>query len=160
MKIPAHPVLGLAITAAILAIIGLPAAHQAMAATDEETIRQHYIEWSQATNDKDIEAWAVFLAPNPIFVPPGEPALTTREAVLEFYRKSFQDPAFALDCEQTEIHVAGSNDMAWSRGYCDATFTAPGGEIAHGTSRWFKVWLKQESGVWRCRVNTWNYQDH
>ena len=127
--------------------------------TDESTIESTYDAWVTATNSKDIESWSSYLAPNAVFIPPGVPALETRETILDYYRSAFADSNFALDCRQLSVDVAQSRDMAWARGLCNATFSGTSGEKAHGISRWFKVWLKQPDGSWKCGINTWNYKD-
>ena len=129
------------------------------AVTDKEEIERTYNAWVQATNDKDLKKWSTFLAPDAYFSPPDTSPLTTEEAILNYYRDSFADPEFSLDCQQLEVHVADSGDMAWARGICSATFTNPEGERAKGVSRWFKVWVKRPDGSWQGRVNTWKYVD-
>ncbi len=124
-----------------------------------EAIQATYNRWVQATNARDLELWESFLAPKAIFLPPGVRPLATKKAIVDFYRDLFTDPNFALDCEQLAVEVARSAEMAWARGVCRATFTNADGQAANGNSRWVKVWLKQEDGSWKCRVNTWNYVD-
>jgi len=129
------------------------------AAADGVEIEKTYNQWLRATNEKDLNEWSTFLAPDAYFSPPDSTPLTTEDAILSYYRDSFADPAFSLDCRQLEVHVAESGDMAWARGICKATFTDPEGNEANGVSRWFKVWVKQPDGSWKCRVNTWKYID-
>ena len=123
--------------------------------SEEQAIHDTYNAWVEASNEKDIEKWATFLAENPYFSPSNAPPLTNTEAVIDYYENSFSDPYFSLDCEQQVVEISESDDMAWSRGVCDFTFTGPDGQVARGTSRWFKVWLKQSDGSWRGKVNTW-----
>ena len=130
---------------------------ETVADTNENLIERTYNEWVQATNAKDIERWSSFLAANAFFLPPGVPPLETEEAILNFYLESFADSAFSLDCQQLAVDVASSGETAWARGVCRATFTDANGQMADGTSRWVKVWLKQPDGSWKCQVNTWNY---
>ncbi len=127
--------------------------------SDELSIQETYSAWVETVKAKNIKEWSSFLAPNALFMPPGIPPLATEEAILEYYQKSFADPEFSLNCKQLDVHVAESRDVAWARGICEATFTDPSGQRANGTSRWFKIWLKQPDGSWKCRVNTWNYED-
>ena len=126
--------------------------------SDVSIIKKTYDSWVQATNAKDIKLWSSYLAPSAVFVPPGIPPLETREDILDYYRNSFADPHFALECQQLAVDIADSGEMAWARGFCRATFTDSKGQKAGGTSRWFKVWLKQPDGSWKCTVNTWNYE--
>jgi len=136
-------------------VLLLPA--KADSASDAAIIDKTYYAWEKTVEAKDIQAWSSFLAPGALFMPPDAPLLDTRQTILDYYLKAFADPNFSLDCEQLTIDVAQSRDMAWATGICRATFSGEDGEKAAGTSRWFKVWLKQDDGSWKCRVNTWHY---
>ena len=123
--------------------------------TDEQSIQQTYKAWVEVTNEKDIEKWSTFLAARPYFHPADSSPLVNTDEIISYYERSFADPRFSLDCVQEYVDVSASGEMAWSRGKCKGTFTGPDGNEATGTSRWFKVWIKQSDGSWRCRVNTW-----
>jgi ketosteroid isomerase-like protein len=129
------------------------------AESDVQAIEDTYRAWVQASNDRDILKWSSFLADDPYFLPADVPPLIGKEAVLAYYEKAFADPEFALDCEQLEVEVADSGDMAWSRGVCHATFSLSDGSPGKGTSRWLKVWTKTPDGSWKGRINAWKYED-
>ena len=139
---------------AIIAFLACGSAAEA-ADSEERVIDETYYAWLQATNEKDIVKWSAFLAEEPYFSPADTPPLTTREAILDYYRKSFADPEFALDCVQEAVEVSRSQDLAWSRGRCNVSFTGRDGEKAAGASRWLKVWVRQPDGSWKCRLNSW-----
>ena len=126
--------------------------------SDVQAIEKTYEAWVEATNEKDIIKWSSFLASDPYFSPADAPPLTSREAILEYYKKLFSDPVFSLDCEQLEVHVAQSGDMAWSRGVCKATFSGADGKKAIGSSRWLKIWTKYSDGSWKGRINSWKFE--
>jgi len=121
-----------------------------------DAILNAYIGWVETTNAKDVVQWSTFLAPGAVFFPPGVPALVSREAIVDYYIELFEDPHFTLDCTQTFVEVADSNDLAWSRGTCNATFSLPDGNIGRGSSKWAKIWVRSENGKWKCQLNTWN----
>lgn len=127
--------------------------------SEESLIHETYKAWVEASNAKDIEKWSAFLAEDPYFSPADGPPLTSTDEVIGYYKRSFDDPWFSLDCEQEHVEVSQSGRMAWSRGICHATFTGPDGKKASGRSWWFKVWTKQSGGSWRGRVNAWKYID-
>jgi ketosteroid isomerase-like protein len=143
----------------LVAFLALMAGMSAAEESDERAIHVTYDAWVEATNRKDIEEWSTFLAMNPYFFPADSPPLTSAEEIIDYYARSFSDPRFALDCEQEHVDVSESGGMAWSRGRCNATFTGPDGKEASGSSRWFKVWIKQSDDTWRCRVNSWRNVD-
>lgn len=122
----------------------------------EKEIAKAYREWVNATNAKDIERWASFLVPGALFLPPNSPALTTESAIRGFYLELFADERFSLDCRQERVEVAGSEDLAWSTGHCEATFTGSDGEESHDRSKWAKVWKRLPTGEWKCTLNSWS----
>jgi CubicO group peptidase (beta-lactamase class C family) len=121
-----------------------------------EAIDNAYREWVEATNAKDLNRWASFLAPNPLFLPPNHPALHGELEIREFYARMFADSLFSLNCRQEQIEVATAKDMAWSTGICEATFTGPDGDPARGSSKWAKVWRRLPGGNWKCALNSWS----
>lgn len=129
------------------------------AESDVQLIERTYKAWVEATNEKDITKWSSFLAKAPYFSPSDSLPLTSREAILAYYERSFSDPGFSLDCEQRDVHVSESADMAWSRGVCKATFTMPDGSLGRGSSQWLKVWTKYSDGSWKCRINYWKSEN-
>ena len=107
----------------------------------ESIIERNYSAWVRATYAKDSESWCSYLAPNALFTPPIVPELETREAILNYYRKAFADPNFVLDCRQVSVDVAQSGDMAWARGYCEATST---------TSKKYQCVKRFRHCIWSC----------
>ena len=121
-----------------------------------EAIDKAYREWVEATNAKDLNRWASFLAPNPLFLPPNHPALHGELEIREFYARMLADSLFSLNCRQEQIEVATAKDMAWSTGICEATFTGPDGDPARRSSKWAKVWRRLPGGNWKCALNSWS----
>ena len=124
--------------------------------THEATIGALYAKWVEATNAKDIDLWASFVAPEAIFLPPGHPLLEGKSDITSFYEGLFADELFALDCAQERVFVSEAEDLAWSAGRCAATFTGPDGDAAHDKSKWAKVWQRQPNGRWLCIMNSWS----
>jgi len=122
----------------------------------QKAIGEAYREWVGATNARDLEQWASFLAPDAIFLPPNSPALSDEKAIKDFYAQLFTDSRFSLNCRQERVEVAESEDLAWSTGHCEATFTGPDGKQAHDISKWAKVWKRLSNGEWKCMVNSWS----
>lgn len=137
----------------------LVASGSVYASSDEEAIEKTYDRWVVVTNAKDLEAWSSYITRDAYFAPPGSPPLETESAILDYYRRSFADPLFSLDCEQLEVNVADSGEIAWARGRCDARFTDASGSAGQGESKWMKIWQKQPDGSWKCRVNSWSMNE-
>ena len=141
----------------VLALAGCSfAAPQVDTAADKATIEKLYPAWVYAVNAKDIEAWASFLAADARFQPPNGPALTTHEEIVNLYKGFFEDPRFTLDCQQQQVEVADSGEMAWSRGICEGVLTGQDGEENRLKTKWLKVWQKQPNGEWKNLENIWN----
>jgi len=115
-----------------------------------------YNRWVETTNAKDIDQWSTFLAPEAVFFPSDGPALDSYEAIVSYYIKLFDDPNFTLNCAQSFVEVFESTNIAFARGTCEVTFSLPDGSISRGSSKWAKVWVRMESGAWKCRLNAWN----
>jgi ketosteroid isomerase-like protein len=128
----------------------------AQAEVHHKAIDTAYRQWVDATNARDLDRWASFLAPEPLFLPPDHPALRGELAIRDFYGRLFADSRFSLNCRQKQVEVAESQDMAWSTGSCEATFTGPDGDAARTSSKWAKVWVKLPNGDWKCTLNSWN----
>jgi len=129
----------------------------ALAETSAEiAIEKAYNSWVDATNAKDIDRWSAFLAKDVLFLPPDSAVLDTEDKIRRYYIQLFSDRNFSLDCRQLSTRISVSGEMAWATGVCRATFTGADGDIAHGASKWAKVWVKQSDGVWKCQLNIWN----
>jgi len=126
---------------------------------DARAIKKTYNEWVKVTNSKDIDRWSTFLAPNTVFLPPDHRPLEKYEEIIEYYIELFQDPLFKLECDLNYVQVAKSGEIAWARGRCEATYSDANGAIQFGSSKWTKIWIKQSDGAWKCRLNTWNYNE-
>jgi uncharacterized protein (TIGR02246 family) len=122
----------------------------------ERAIRTAYEEWVAAANAKDLERWARYLAPDPIFLPANGPALEGEATIRAFYTELFADPTFSFDCRLESVEVAGSEELAWATGHCTATSTDDGGRVSQVTTRWAKVWKRSPDGAWRCALNSWS----
>lgn len=123
--------------------------------SSEVLISKAYDEWVIATNKKDLENWASFLAPGAVFLPPNHPKLDKEEEIREFYSQLFEDDRFHLKCKQELVQVSESEDLAWSTGHCEATFSTESG-IGHDRSKWAKVWRRIPTGEWKCVLNSWS----
>ena len=121
-----------------------------------EAIDNAYRHWVDATNAKDLNRWASFLAPDPLFLPPNHAALRGEMAIRDFYAGLFADSRFSLNCRQEQVKVAEAQDMAWSTGSCEATFTGPHGDAVRGSSKWAKVWVRLPNGDWKCALSSWS----
>ena len=122
----------------------------------EQVIMKAYENWVKATNDKNIEQWSSFLAPDAIFHPPNYKALIGAGAIVDYYLELFTDENFSLNCKQEKVEISKAEDFAWSTGKCEAIFTGSDGKIAKDKSKWMKIWVRMPNGEWKCKINSWS----
>jgi uncharacterized protein (TIGR02246 family) len=151
---------GLVVAGAILGVTLLsPVATGQTFARQEahrKAIEKAYADWVDAANDKDLNRFASFLAPDALFLPPNHPALRGERAIRNFYSLLFADSRFSLRCRQERVEVAKSEELAWSTGTCELTFTGPDGDADQDSSKWVKVWKRLSNGEWKCAVSSWS----
>ncbi|MDX1408617.1 MAG: nuclear transport factor 2 family protein [Saprospiraceae bacterium] len=119
-------------------------------------IKEAYDAWVKTTNQKDIDKWSEFVAADAVFLPPDSEPLESMTEIRDYYLELFRDTNFSIACEQVFVRVAKSEDLAWSRGYCEAMFAGTEANVETVSSKWAKVWERQPDGGWKCRLNTWN----
>ncbi|MDX1478279.1 MAG: DUF4440 domain-containing protein [Saprospiraceae bacterium] len=119
-------------------------------------IKEGYDAWVKTTSQKDIDKWSEFLAADAVFLPPESQPLQSITEIRNYYLELFQDPNFEIACEQVYVQVSESEDLAWSRGYCEAKLTGADEKVETVSSKWVKVWERQPDSTWKCRLNTWN----
>lgn len=141
----------------LLALLCLNVGSPTQASDERALLDQTYMLWGETTKQHDIDAWMTYLAPEVLFLPPDHGALDHPLAVKNYYMNLFSDPNFALNCQQLNVKLSKSKNMAWTNGYCNASYSDTKGEAVTGKSNWSKVWLKQPDGSWKCRFNTWHY---
>lgn len=125
-----------------------PAAQDA----EEAAVRAADELWSQVAGAKDLEKTVGFYTDHGIVLPPGSPALAGKDAVRAFWVAAFQDPAYQLSWKTVEVGVAGSGDLAYTRGSYDFTYTA-GGKAVREHGKDLVVWKKQADGSWKVAVD-------
>ncbi len=65
-------------------------------------------------------------------------------------------PDMSLDWEPVEGGVADAGDMGWTWGRYTATYPGPEGETATSHGKYLNVWIKDDAGDWRVRVDMGN----
>ncbi len=139
-----------------LSVFLVPGQVMAQKGSHQKAINTSYQDWVEAANAKNLDQWSSYLAPEVVFLPPNRPELPNQAAIREFYSQLFEDPRFHLECSQERVAIANSEDMAWSTGHCEATFTGSNGEEARERSKWAKVWIRLPNGEWKCSLSSWS----
>jgi ketosteroid isomerase-like protein len=86
---------------------------------DEALIRRIDALWSNAAQDKDLEAAVHPYAEDASMLPFGAPIATGTDAIRKTWAGLMAKPGYALTFVPTKIEVASAGDMAWEIGTFD-----------------------------------------
>ena len=124
---------------------------------DIEAIKGLVNEWAELFMAGDFDGLVSNLyAEDAVRMPPNEPIIKGREAILAGFKK---------DTEQTEIHIDSSiaedvrvsGDWALVRGLDTGTNTPKGGgEAAKMNDKWLLLYERQPDGTWKIFYEAWN----
>lgn len=140
-----------AVRGALTLLLVLAALHplhaQRQGGQDEEAIRALIQQTEDANNAGDVGGWVSLFAADAVYMPPGVPAITTREGLIAVARAGFRNQA-SIHIEPLEIRVCGDWAFVWSR--------VEGKVTHHGSGESIPVDMKQlviyhrgEHGEWR-----------
>lgn len=103
----------------------------------------------------DFEAWLSFFVEDAIVMAPNLPALTSKEAVREWYAPYFEQFDLHEESDEREVEVAG--DWAYIRAHWIWTLTPKGGGEAEkdtGNSIW--ILRRQADDTWKIARGIYN----
>ena len=122
---------------------------------DAAAIDQVRERFAAAFNAGDAGAVAGLYTDDAMRMPPNEPAVVGREAILSRFEAEFAEFAGQLANPAEEIHVAG--DWAFLRGTYTMTLTpSAGGEPTQDTGKYLVVVQRQPDGTWLTKREIWN----
>jgi uncharacterized protein (TIGR02246 family) len=106
--------------------------------------------WNQQVKAKDINGLASHYADDAQFVAPGMAPADGSTAIRQFYANALTDPAIDVHIESDKIDVAGSGDMAYSRGHYTEKYTdKKTGKVMSDKGSYLTVYKKQPDGSWK-----------
>jgi uncharacterized protein (TIGR02246 family) len=115
---------------------------------DEQTIREAIGTWLSATREGDVETVLDLMAPDVIFLVPGQPAMQGRDAFEKTLRSVLATHAIESSSQIEEVVVAG--DFAYSRTRLSVTITSRHGNLPmQRTGATLSIWRKHADGKWR-----------
>jgi uncharacterized protein (TIGR02246 family) len=121
---------------------------RADASADEAAIRA-VIERTQAMNNAgDVEGWVALFAPNAVYMPPGQPAVTTVDGLRDAGRAGFTSWTSNIAIHPEEIVMSGD----WAFAHSTVTGTATpvaGGDPIRIDVKQLVVYHRQANGEWR-----------
>lgn len=138
------------LAAAMVPIIAVTAAS---AQTVEDELRAAEDEWEALWEAKDAEGLAALYAEDGMRLPPDASRTVGRDAIEEMFEGEFAAGLENLQLEPTEIGHDGN--LGWVVG--NSTIEFPMGDtMGTGTGNYVVVYRKEDDGVWRIVIDTWN----
>ena len=107
--------------------------------------------WNDEFKAKDSEALVGHYTDDAFFVAPGVKANGSME-LRKAYAEAVTDPNFQIQFASDRIDVAGSGDIAYSRGHFEEKYTDPKTRQVMGDSgSYITVYKKQQDGSWKAQ---------
>jgi uncharacterized protein (TIGR02246 family) len=126
-------------------------------AAEEQKIHALVDQWGAAMAAKDAKASAEFYATDGVMMPPGTPAIESREALTAAWQGLFSKPGFQLTIKSTKIVVAQAGDLAYERGVYELAFDGEQGPVKD-KGKYVVVWKKVD-GNWKAAADIFNSDD-
>ena len=125
-----------------------------LSAEDRLAIEALHNAWLNAELGHDVSALLQLCTAAPVWLPPNEPPLCGRAAVLNWLERQPSATVRRIDIDHLTIDGLGS--LAWKLAAFRTTFESPGAAVA-GVVTGAHAWLLQrnEAGAWRIAVVTW-----
>ena len=132
----------------------MAAASQEAAA--EQSLRARFDEFIAAFNREDVATIEGFYGDNVTLIPPDEPVITDRAAVIANLG-SLTTGDYEIEAEIRDLQMGG--DLAITLVAYTDTFTPSGAsdlEAGSSEGRWAIVWNRGADGTWRISREIWN----
>jgi ketosteroid isomerase-like protein len=130
-----------------------PAAPPDTRAADESAIRKADIDWSNAAQTKQADAWVAFYSDDVTFLAPNAPMVSGKDAARKAIGDLLSLPGLSLKWEPKKIEVSKSGDIAYSVGTYEMSLNDPKGNPIMERGKYTEVWKKQADGSWKCAVD-------
>ena len=123
--------------------------------SDVDGIKKLRASYVAAQDASDAEGGASFWDDDCVLMPPGQPGVVGKEALLACYRGAFAsgsgDTKIAID----EAEVAG--DWSFERGISTYSWILEdGGELIQGTDKYLETHRRQPDGSWKFARQMWS----
>jgi ketosteroid isomerase-like protein len=123
----------------------------ASAGSIKQAIKADEAKWNQQFKSKDTEALVDHYADDAFFYATGEAPADGSTAIRQIYANASTDPAFEIHFASDKIDVAGSGDMAYSRGKFTETYTdKKTGKVMTGSGSYITVYKLQDGKDWKA----------
>jgi len=120
-------------------------------AAEEQAIRAKETAWMDAYNKHDADGLAAQYEDDASLASSGAELMTNAGSRNAFLKGFASDPALKVDFASDQIIVAGSGELASSRGHYTMTFTDPATkQVRSETGSYLTVYRKAADGSWKA----------
>jgi uncharacterized protein (TIGR02246 family) len=121
----------------------------------QQIIRRLRESYMRAQDAGDAEACVAHWADDGVLLPPNEPAVSGREALISWYRRVFNESRFAFRISFDEIQVVGG--WSFARGsYAGSIIPKDGSEPIHEEGKYLEIHKRDADGSWKFARHIWN----
>lgn len=99
---------------------------------------------------RDANAVGAHYSEDAIVATPGGPPAVGRATIVRANTESFKDPGFSVDFANEKTDVAGSGDMAYTRGTFHVTFTDPGSRKPQNVAGAYLTVFRKQADGWKA----------
>jgi len=135
-----------------VAALGLTACGQAdNRQADAQALKDNEAQWNRDYASKDLEKVLAHYADNAVLIAPGTPAVSGKDAIRKELAGMIADPALSLQFQASDVQVAKSGDIAYTRGSYQMTLPVPSSKrIVHDHGSYVTTYSKQPDGSWKA----------
>lgn len=121
----------------------------------EQAMSELVVRWDNALRAGDVDAAvALYVAEDPVVMPPDMPAHSGPEGLATFFTGMFENGG--LEVTNREFGVLSSGDLVAAHGAYTLTVTDEGGDARDETGKWICITRRNEDGSLAVVRNIWN----
>jgi len=116
--------------------------------SDLEAIEHRRKQWSAAVNERDVDGYLELLTEDIVWLPPGQPALSGKEAFESWVRPFFERFSYEFVIGEAEVRMAG--DWAVERGTFQTKMRSlDDGQVGRHGGTYLVLWRRDIDDTWR-----------
>ena len=125
-------------------------------AADVAAIQKADSLWAVAAGTKQMDNFMSAVANDGVILAPNAPIADNPDAIKNLMNVFFNLPGYALTWQTAKVEVAGSGDLAYSRGVYQLNMNDAQGKPMTEKGKYLTIWKKQSDGSWKVAVDQFN----
>ena len=118
---------------------------------DVSAIQSNEDQWVQDFAAKDADKLVAHYSPDAVLMVPGMAPASGTDAIRNSLKPMLADPALSLQFKASQVDVASSGDLAYTRGTYTLTMTDPQTkQVIHDHGSYVTDYRKQPDGSWKA----------